>query len=298
MTLPARVAVLAPGSPSKADGIGEAVARLEELGVSVSLPSNVFESWRSYLAGDDALRADEINRALRSDEYDAYFVARGGYGTMRVLERIDYDAIKRNPRPVIGFSDVTALHQAIAVQCGVTSFHGPMLNLDWRAGLSPERQRWLFSMLAGDAAMTHRFSAEQVVCEGMAEGVVFGGCLSLTAALVGTSYDFWIDDGIWFWEDVDEPLYRIDRMLTHLRLSGRFDSLRAVMIGTLKGCGDEGDQPRFDALLQEFFGERRIPVVRDLPFGHAGDNLLIPIGARALVDTRSFSWVFPDSVVL
>lgn len=298
MNVPARVAVLAPGSPSEPGRIEKAIERLGDRGVSVSLPANAFESCRSYLAGDDARRADEINRLLRSDDYDAFFVTRGGYGTMRVLERIDYEAIDRNPRPIIGLSDVTALHQAIAVRCGVSTFHGPMLNLDWHEGLSGDRERWFFSMLAGEPAMTHRFPPEDVVCDGTTEGIVFGGCLSLTAALVGTPYDFWIDDGIWFWEDVNEPLYRIDRMLTHLRLSGRFDSLRAVMIGTLKGCGGDGDRPRFDALLREFFGERRIPVVRDLPFGHSGDNLLIPIGARALVDTNSTSWVFPDPAVL
>src|SRR5207245_7881004 len=139
-------------------------------------------------------------------------------------------AIRRNPRPIIGFSDLTALHQAAAIHSGVASFHGPMVNLDFLHGLSPHIDQWFWSMLGGEAPLEHRFDAQQVVTEGDAEGILFGGCLSLTTALVGTPYDFWIDDGLWFWEDVDEPLYRIDRMLTHLRLSGRLQKIRGVVI--------------------------------------------------------------------
>ncbi|MGZ5477805.1 MAG: LD-carboxypeptidase, partial [Thermoanaerobaculia bacterium] len=132
----------------------------------------------------------------------------------------------------------------------------------------------------------------QVVVDGAAEGPLFGGCLSLTTALTATPYDFWIDDGIWFWEDVDEPLYRVDRMLTHLRLSGRLQRIRGVIVGKLKGCGSEAE---IDALLRGFFGA--IPVVRDFPFGHHGDNLLMPIGAHARLDTREQSLTIPGRAV-
>jgi muramoyltetrapeptide carboxypeptidase len=214
---------------------------------------------------------------------------------MRILDRLDYDAVLRNPRPIVGFSDVTALHQAIAVHAGVRTFHGPMLNLDFHARLSPEREEWLWSMLAGNAPMTHRYDASQVVCEGAAEGTLFGGCLALTDALVGTPYDFWIDDGIWFWEDVEEPPYRLDRMLTHLRLNGRLGNLRGVIVGKLKGCGDASE---IDTLLRDFFGGRDIPVVRDVPFGHYGDNLLMPIGAAVRIDTRDGSFTITEPAVV
>ena len=138
------------------------------------------------------------------------------------------------------------------------------------------------SMLAGDAPLTHRYDRAQIVVKGTGEGPLFGGCLSLTTALTGTPYDFWIDNGIWFWEDVNESLYRIDRMLTHLRLSGRFQTIRGVIVGKLEGCGSESE---LDALLRDFFGSLAIPVVRDIPFGHQGDNLLMPIGPHARLDT-------------
>lgn len=238
----------------------------------------------TYLAGSDDERLETLNQFLRSDEYDAFFFARGGYGAMRILDRIDYDAIASNPRPVVGFSDVTALHQAMAVRANVASFHGPMLNLDFHDGLSPDVDSWLWSLLGGEAPLTRDLRGARVVTKGDAEGVLFGGCLSLTTALMGTPYDFWIDDGIWFWEEVGESPYRIDRMLTHLRLSGRFKKIRGVVVGRLKDCGADEE---IDLLLRELFGSSSIPVVRDLPFGHYGDNLLMPIGASAQLSTSN-----------
>jgi muramoyltetrapeptide carboxypeptidase len=279
-----RIAVVAPAGPSERARIEQAAGRIEQRGYRVTIATNVDRRHNEYLAGTDEERAAELNHYLRSADNDAIFCARGGYGAMRILDRIDFDALRDNPRPVVGFSDITAVHQAIAVRCGIGSFHGPMLNLDFFNGLSPEIEEWLWAMLAGEAPLTHHFAREQVVCEGEAEGVLFGGCLSLITSLTGTPYDFWIDDGIWFFEDVDEPLYRVDRMLTHLRLSGRLKKIRGVLIGKLKNCGSEG---ALDALLLDFFALHRIPVVRDLPFGHHGDNLVMPIGAAVRLNTQA-----------
>jgi len=276
------IAVCAISGSSKIERVQIAAARLRQRGYRVSLASNIGHAFRGYLAGPDDERVEELNHYLRSDDVDAIFFSRGGYGAMRVLDRVDYDAIRRNPRPIVGFSDITALHQAVAIRAGVASFHGPMLNLDFHDGLTPDIEEWMFAMLGGFAPLAHRFEPEQVLCDGDAEGVLFGGCLSLTTSLAGTPYDFWIDDGIWFWEDVGEEPYRLDRMLTHLDLSGRLRRIRGVLIGKLKGCGSE---PELTDLLREKFGSKGIPVVRDLPFGHFGNNLLMPIGAPVRVST-------------
>ena len=279
-----RIAILATSSPSETERIQEAARRLVSHGARVTIAGNIAHSHRGYLAGSDDERLQELNDHLRSDAFDAFMFSRGGYGAMRILDGVDFEAIRRNPRPVIGFSDITALHQAMATQANVASFHGPMLNLDFFNGLSPDIEQWFWSMLGGAAPLTHAFAPDQVVCEGEGEGILFGGCLSLTTALTGTPYDFWIDDGIWFWEDVEEPAYRIDRMLTHLSLSGRLKKIRGVAIGKLKGCGSEQE---IDALLHETFDSYGVPVVRDLPFGHHGDNLLMPIGTPVRLSTSS-----------
>ena len=215
---------------------------------------------------------------------------------MRLLDRVDYGAIARNPKPVVGYSDITALHQAIAARCGVASFHGPMLNTDFFEGLDPAVERWFWSALSGNAPLDWSFDDSNVLVDGKAEATLFGGCLSLTTALLGTPYDFWIDDGIWFWEDVTEPAYRIDRMLTTLRLSGRLASLRGVIIGRLRDCGS-GNHDEIDALYSQFFGTLGIPVLRDMPFGHFGNTLLMPGGRSVQLDTRSRSMRIAEPVV-
>jgi muramoyltetrapeptide carboxypeptidase len=290
----AHIAILAASGPSKLENIREGVRAIEQRGHRVTLADNIAHQHRGYLAGTDEERAAELNRFFRSSEYDAFFFARGGYGAMRILESIEYGALVDNPRPVVGFSDVTALHQALATKANLASFHGPMVNLDFRNGLSTRHETWLWAMLSGDAPLEYEFKREDVIGEGEAEGVLFGGCLALTTSLVGTPYDFWVDDGIWFWEDVDEPVYRVDRMLTHLRLSGRMQRIRGVVIGRLKGCGGEAEMT---ALLQEFFASSGIPVVRNFPFGHYGDNLLMPIGAPVRLSTSDRMFTITDAVV-
>lgn len=289
------LAVLAISSPSEMDRIDVAKRKLEERGLRITLAENIArQGSHGYIAGTDDDRLEIVNRFLRDPQFDGFLFARGGYGAMRILDRIDYDAIAANPRPVIGFSDLTALHQAMAIRSGVASFHGPMVNLDFHDGLSPENEEWFWAMLSGKAPLTHRFTKPQVVLEGVAEGPLFGGCLSLTEALTGTPYDFWIDGGIWFWEEVDERPYRIDRMLTTLRLSGRLERIRGVVIGKLKNCGSEAE---LELLLREFFAPLSIPVVRDIPFGHYGDNLLMPIGTRVRLSTQDHSFTVMDPAV-
>ncbi|HEX6179019.1 MAG TPA: LD-carboxypeptidase [Thermoanaerobaculia bacterium] len=290
----AHIAVLAAGSPSEFDRIEAAAHTLIERGHRVTLAENIGHRHRNYLAGDDDERVEIVNRFLRSDDYDAFFFSRGGYGAMRILDRIDWEAVRRNPRPVVGFSDVTAIHQAMALHANVGGFHGPMMYPDFMEGLSPANEAWLWNALRG-GTLTHHFSAEDVLFEGEAEGILFGGCLSITDALAGTPYDYWIDDGVWFWEDVGEPIYRIDRMLTHLRLSGRMQKIRGVLIGKLKDCGDEALLLR---MLSEFFTPFGIPVVRNLPFGHHGDNLLMPVGSPIQLNTRDLRMTIPEPVVV
>ncbi len=290
----AHIAILAASGPSKLENIVEGVRAIEKRGYRVTLADNIAYTYRGYLAGTDEQRAAEVNRFFRSPEYDAFFFARGGYGAMRILKSIDYRALADDPRPVIGFSDVTALHQAIATQANLGSFHGPMVNLDFRNGLSPFNESWLWSMLSGKAPLEFEFPSEDIIAEGESEGILFGGCLALTTSLVGTPYDFWIDDGIWFWEDVDEPLYRLDRMLTHLRLSGRMSHIRGVVVGSLKDCGDEGEMRAF---LREFFVPLGIPVVGNLPFGHHGNNLLMPIGTKVRLSTSAMRLIISETAV-
>jgi len=290
------VAVLAASSPSKPERIELAVQTLISRGLRVTLAPNLYDVDQPYLAGTDDRRLSAVNDALRDPQFDAFLFTRGGYGAMRILDRIDYAAIAENPRPIVGYSDITAIHQAAATRAGVATFHGPMLNFDFHDGLSPDIERWFWGALRGEAPLTWRLSPEQILAPGRARGVLFGGCLSLMDSLIQTPFDYWVDGGIWFWEDVDEKVYKIDRMLTHLRLSGRLQTIEGVMIGKLKDCGG-GDVAGLDHLLVEFFGNAGIPVVRELPFGHFGDNLLMPVGLVGEIDTAAGTFTIPEPMV-
>src|SRR3954452_20348652 len=138
------VAVLAISSPSEMPRIEAGVRALEQRGLRVTLASNIDHRHHGYLAGQDDERLEQLNYYLRSDGIDAFLFARGGYGAMRILDRVDYGAITANPRPIIGFSDITALHQAVAVRCGVGASDGPMVNLDWFEGLTPDVEQWFW----------------------------------------------------------------------------------------------------------------------------------------------------------
>jgi len=263
--------------------------------MTVTMASNIASREMGYLAGADEERLRTLNDAIRSPDFDALLFARGGYGAMRILNGVDYEAISRNPRPIIGYSDLTALHQATAARSGVGSFHGPMLNTDFHDGLSPSIENWFWDVLSGSVP-TWSLQPDQVMAGGAAEGVLFGGCLSLTTSLTGTPFDFWIEDGIWFWEDVSESTYRIDRMLTHLHLSGRLRNLKGVMIGRLKDCGG-GNPDELDRLLSSFFSGAGIPVLHNLPFGHHGDNLLLPIGGRVRISSEDLTFSLLEPAV-
>lgn len=295
----AHIAILAASGPSDLARIESGAKFIERRGHRVTLANNIDHRYGGYLAGSDEERADELNRFLRSPEYDAFFFARGGYGAMRILDLVDYDAIAANPRPIVGFSDITALHHAIAIRAGIGCFHGPMVNLDFNLhdgqGLSPDLEQWFWSMLAGHAPLTRSFTQDDVIAEGEVTGELFGGCLALTTSLVGTPYDYWKDDGIWFWEDVDEPVYRIDRMLTHLRLSGRMQRVRGVVIGALKDCGNDAEMKLF---LREFFAPFGIPVISNFPIGHHGDNLLMPIGRTVRLSTFDHTFTVTEPAVV
>lgn len=291
-----RIAVAAISSPGIEQRFDAGVERLRELGYEVSVAPNLTERSLSYLAGDDRRRTALINDLLRSDEWDALVFARGGYGAMRILEQVDWEAVAANPRPMVGFSDLTAWMQACWLRVGLSTFHGPMVHMDFASALDPDRALWFHRALAGEAPLEWQLNDADVLSPGRAEGPLFGGCLSLMVALMGTPWDVWLDDGILFWEEVGESTYRIDRMLTQLELAGRLRRIQGVLVGRLKDCGGpvEGE---LEIMLRSFFEARGIPVILNAPFGHSGNNLLLPYGQRAVLDADSGILSFPQPMV-
>jgi len=266
------VAIVAPSGTFPEERLRRGEAVLLERGYRVLrlLPR---ESHR-YLAGPDEERRALLERAFGDPEVRAVFAARGGYGATRLLGRIDWERVARGGKPLVGFSDVTALHAALHVR-GVRSVHGPVVT---RLGEEPpDSLERLFGLLESDRPPPPLVG--RTVVAGEAEGPLVGGCLSLLVALLGTPHFPPLDGCILFLEDVGEAPYRIDRMLTQLHASGALDRVAGIALGEWAGCDDSTG--RGSEVAEEILAGLGKPLVAGLPFGHGARNLALVHGARA-----------------
>ena len=233
------IGIVAPASPAPWEDTEKALIQLTQRGYQIKLGSSVRQS-RGYLAGSDEVRARDINQMFADSEVKAIFCLRGGYGSQRILDKIDYDMIRRNPKIFMGYSDITALHIAIFQKCRLITFHGPMPATDMTEDLPIFTESWLYKAIAEDQPMGVLFNpkgyALHGLIEGRAKGRLVGGNLSLIAASMGTPYEINTKDKILFLEDVGEEPYRIDRMLNQLRLGGKLRDAAAIILCDFRDC--------------------------------------------------------------
>ncbi len=285
----ARVGVRAPAGPIDPAALQAGVDFLRARGLQVVTAPNVL-SRDAYLAGGDASRSDGIV-ALLDEGVEALIAARGGYGVTRVLERLPWERLAAWQGWVVGFSDITALHAGLATRFPRATLHGPVVGSLARDGRGGEL---LVSWLCGrPPSRLFAVPPARVVRPGVARGVAVGGTLSLLAALVGTPFEPDYRDAVLFVEDVGEPLYRLDRLLTQLRLSSRLAEVKAVVAGRLARCGqgERGWRERWRELLLAATPPDAV-VVEGLPFGHGGTNVPFPLGVEVEVNTadRAITW--------
>ena len=271
------IGVVAPGGVTDAAAVTAGVQVLQDLGYRVLVGSSVFRR-DGYLAGNDAERAADLMEMFARPEVRAIVAARGGYGSGRLLPRIDIGVIREHPKAFVGFSDVTFLLTYFVQRAELVTFHGPMV-----AGLSehPAAAAQLLVLLSGDRSVWN-LAAQEVVQPGMAEGLLSGGCLSVLAATLGTPYEIETADRLLFLEDVNEKPYRIDRMLTQLRQAGKLDGLAGVIFGEMAGgSADPREAVTVRDVIREAFAEAPYPVAFGLPTGHGRGAATLPLGIRA-----------------
>lgn len=290
-----RVALVAPAGPLlDQDDLTRGKELCRALGFEPVLGANAGRRY-GYLAGTDDERVADLNAALADPRVDAVWCLRGGYGLTRILDRVDFGALERRPKAVIGFSDVTALLLALYRETGVATFHGPMA----RAPLTPfSRDHFARVLTAVKPAgrlgrvappadvLVPRQGRIVGLVPGAAEGRLIGGNLTLLQCLIGTRYFPDLDGAILFLEDVNEDLYAIDRMLAHLRMTGALGKVAGVMIGQfteMKRSTEDGALG-FDEVLETHLAPLRIPVAYGFPIGHVDDQWTLPVGIRARVD--------------
>lgn len=283
----ARIALVAPSGilPNPAH-VARAIANVQSLGWTPVLGENV-AALHGYLAGTDEQRLADLNRALADETIDAVWCVRGGYGAMRLLPDIDYAALKANPRPVIGFSDITALHAAIHRECGIVSFHAPTA----RGELGDFSRDSLVRAVAEQNDSCGVAESGRVLREGRARGRLAGGNLALVSALMGTPYSVDFDGVILVLEDVGEAVYRVDRMLRQLVLSGALGQCVALVAGDFRPPAREPDVENrvIDEVIAEAADSAGIPCFAGAPFGHIPDQWTLPLGAMTEMDTSDLS---------
>jgi muramoyltetrapeptide carboxypeptidase len=273
------VAVVAPSSPFPRDALLRGLAWLR-CRYRLRFFAGAF-SKDGYLAGSDERRSNELAAALADDEVRAVVAARGGYGALRVLERVPWDGFVRSPKWIVGFSDVTALH-GMAWASGVASVHAPNatgLGRDCTAG---ERAAWLSCLERPRDARA--WSDLRVVRRGKASGPLVGGNLSLVHALAAAGRLRIPDGAVIALEDVTEAPYRIDRILTSLRLGGHLARASAIVLGGFDRCAPGSDGRTVEEVLEDRLGDLGIPVVAGAPFGHGTRNEAFVLGKDVQVD--------------
>jgi muramoyltetrapeptide carboxypeptidase len=282
------VAVVSPAGPVRdRDAFETGLNRLRRWGLRPEVSRHALETF-GFLAGADAKRAADLQAAITAPDVRAIFCTRGGYGVMRILDRIDFAPLRKDPKPIVGFSDVTALLCAAANATGLVSFHGPMVAADSLDAAAETQQRaLLFDPAPTGALKTNPAEpAPHTITPGVAEGPLVGGNLAILAALQGTPWSPKTAGAIVFLEDTDEPPYRVDRMLTQLLRARFFEGAAGVVLGDFANSAAPAgtSATNLEWVLHDRLAPLGIPVGFDFPFGHRPKSWTIPFGARARLD--------------
>lgn len=291
------------GAVRTAGAIERAVAETERMGFKVKLGESAGQRY-GYLSGSDEVRARDINAMFADDEVDAIVCLRGGYGAMRILDRLDYELIRKHPKIFVGFSDITALHIALLNRCDLVTFHGPMAAANWAGSPLDDFSResmykaLMCSEPVGELKNPPAFP-KQTVNPGRAEGVLVGGNLMLIASSLGTPWEIDTKDRIIFIEEVGERTYCVDRMLTQLRLAGKFQDCAGVVFGDFADCPIE--YPEFGLSLEEIIRDVVAPcgkpVFTGLRCGHCSPKLTLPFGVKCRMDADACTLTVVETAV-
>jgi muramoyltetrapeptide carboxypeptidase len=284
------VGVVAPAGPVDPVHLEEGLAVIRGMGFQPVLGRFVNDR-KNFLAGTDEDRADDLMVMFQDPEIKAILCARGGYGVNRVLPLLDPKIIRKNPKVVVGSSDITLLLIYLLQKCGLVSFHGPMVAGSFGCKPMKISKTQFRKVLTGVKEGGHLTAPQaQVLQEGTARGKLVGGCLTLLCRSLKTPYEIQTRDGILLIEDVNEPAYKIDGMLWQLKAAGKFRGVKGIVFGEMINCrfGDE-QKGKLEDLFRDIVPNRNIPVLTDCPVGHGNEMWTLPLGVEATLDTNTKS---------
>ncbi len=282
------VAVVAPSSPVNPNRLKRGLRALRRLDLQVLEAPHLYDRW-GFLAGTDKDRAAALQEMFLREEVKGIFCARGGYGAGRILPYLDLKLIRRHPKVFLGSSDVTILHLALTQRAGLVTFHGPMVEPDFSRGNNPLTHRSLRALILNDTTFEGTIAGRFLARKGRITGELTGGNLSLVTFSLGTPFAIETRGKVLFLEEVNEEPYRIDRMLTHLKLAGKLEEVRGIVFGEMVGCKPRAGPTSFSVtdVLARFAQEVDIPCFATFPSGHGRENVVLPMGGRIALQARS-----------
>lgn len=286
------IGVVAPAGPFDPELFQKGIVALGTMGYRVFQPEGLTLRDR-FLAGSDQHRADLINQLFADPGIKGVFCARGGYGSLRLLNLIDYGLIWQNPKVFIGFSDISALIWVLMDRCGLVAFHGPVITTLGKG--NPETATSLTAALTSGTPIEIPASNAEVIHAGKCNGTVRGGNLATLCHLTGTPYTPEFKGSIVVLEDVSEAPYKIDRMLCQMRLAGCFDGMAGLALGTFSDCGGINDV--LD-VFKDVFRDMNIPILAGFDIGHGPINLTLPMGIQATLDTERQTLSYTETALL
>ena len=279
-----RVAVVAPSGPIDPDRLDKGLQHLRDWGLRPE-PGRSVRARIGYLAGTDAERAADFGAAWADDGIRAVLCARGGFGAQRMADLVDWAALRTtSPKVLVGFSDVTALHEAVATELGLVSVLGPMPASEMFLTDAGTREHLRRTFFEPESVQRLSFADAVALRPGRVRGVTVGGTIALLSSNVGTPHSRPARDGIVVLEDVAEPPYRLDRALTHLLRSGWFAGARGLVLGTFEDCGPYDEVL---GVLEDRLGGLGVPVLHGVGIGHGARTQTVPLGVPAVLDTEA-----------
>lgn len=292
------VGFITPGSYISDESLEKAVSNMLQLGLKVKMGRNI-RAKHGFVAGTDQQRLDDLHMMFSDRSVDAVWCARGGYGCTRLLPKIDYGLIRKNPKILIGYSDITALLNAIYHKTGLVTFHGPVGASEFsayteaqvRAVLMDGTAPYAIPLSEGNEMYEDPLFQPEVIREGQAEGILMGGNLSLLASMAGTEYLPDPEGAIVFIEDVGEAPYRVDRMLTQLRQAWPLKAANGIALGVFADCAkkEDSDSLTLSETLNEQLNPTKTPAAYGFPFGHIDHQCTFPVGVRARMEASGRS---------
>ncbi len=298
------IGIISPAS--SADDLSKVetgVNYFEKLGYKIEVGKNVGKS-QGYLAGSNEERINDLHYMFKKKEVKAIISIRGGYGSTRLLDKIDYNIIRKNPKIFVGYSDITALQMAFFTKAGLVTFAGPMVAVDFHNEIDPSAEENFWKMITSNKKVGKVScpNDERIfqLTKGDRSGRVIGGNLSLITSLVGTKFLPQMKDKILLLEEIGEAPYRIDRMLNQLRLNKVFNQVSGIILGTFVDCNEKDPTKKtltLSEVIEEYFAHLKIPIVYNFRHGHIKDNITVPLGINLRVNANKSCVEYLESAV-